>query len=236
MLKETSTFGGINSADIGIVLQKHMEFSEPVPVYESEQIPGRNGNLIFETGAFENRTGIAKCFALQRDVEKAVAAVNKMLFLNRGYARLESSDDPDHYWMAKAKNGAMLAQRVRLLAPFDVEFDCKPQRFLIHGENELEFSESGTLNNEYGFDARPLIIVVGSGNGVVRVGGAKVTIKSMNGTLYLDSETQNAYNNDGNQNMNIEAIEFPVLSAGENEVYFSGGVTGLTIIPRWWEL
>ena len=43
---------------------------EPV-IIESQTIPGRNGNLIFETGSYENRVGTASCFCLQKDVEMA---------------------------------------------------------------------------------------------------------------------------------------------------------------------
>jgi phage-related protein len=52
----------------------------------------------------------------------------------------------------------------------------------------------------------------------------------------LDCDLQNAYNGNGNRNMYIDAPEFPVLKNGENKISFSGGITKIQIIPRWWEL
>ena len=52
----------------------------------------------------------------------------------------------------------------------------------------------------------------------------------------LDSDTQNAYNDDGNQNGSINAPTFPALSDGETPISFSGGIDRVEIIPRWWEL
>ena len=50
MLDETFYLDGIDARSVGIRLQAQIEFSKAVPVVESKAIPGRNGNLIFETG------------------------------------------------------------------------------------------------------------------------------------------------------------------------------------------
>jgi hypothetical protein len=54
--------------------------------------------------------------------------------------------------------------------------------------------------------------------------------------LYIDSDTQNAYNDYRNQNSNISAEIFPVLEAGENNIILSNGVSKVEIVPRWWEI
>ena len=40
----------------------------------------------------------------------------------------------------------------------------------------------------------------------------------------------------GNANADIRAEKFPILKNGDNSISFSGGVTEIQIIPRWWEL
>jgi phage-related protein len=154
----------------------------------------------------------------------------------RGYRRLETSDDPNHYWMARVENSPQIAMRLRTLAPFEVGFDCKPQRFLKSGENAVSFSRNGRIENVYGQNARPLITVYGNGNGSLTIGKYTVSIESIGGSIYLDSETQNAYNNYENQNANINAPEFPVIEPGDNVVSFQGGITSVEIVPRWWEV
>ncbi len=236
MLNETFYLDGIDARSVGIQLQAPIEFSEAVPVAEAQTIPGRNGDLVYYTGSYENRSGSTSCFCLQRDVEKAISSAGRFLMGKKGYRRLETSDDPNHYWMARVENSPRIEQRLRMLAPFEIGFDCKPQRFVKAGENAVVFTENGSLFNQYGQIALPFIILCGQGAGLLTIGDCVVEVKALEGTLYLDSDTQNAYNNNGNQNLNINAPVFPVLGDGEIPIAFSGGIERVEIIPRWWEL
>ena len=236
MLNETFYLDGIDARSVGIQLQAPIEFSEAVPVVEAQTIPGRNGDLIWETGSYENRSGEASCFCLQNDVEKAVSSAGRFLMGKKGYRRLETSDDPDHYWMARVENSPQIAMRLRTLAPFDIGFDCKPQRFVKAGENAVVFTSNGSLFNQYGQIALPFITIYGDGAGRLTIGDCVVDVKALEGVLYLDSDTQNAYNDKGNQNLNINAPAFPVLGDGEIRIAFSGGIERGEIIPGWWDL
>ena len=236
MLNETFYLDGIDARSAGIQLQAPIEFGEAVPVVEAQTIPGRNGDLIWETGSYENRSGSASCFCLQKDVGKAVSSAGRFLMGKKGYRRLETSDDPDHYWMARVENSPRIEQRLRMLAPFEIGFDCKPQRFVKSGENAVVFTDNGSLFNQYGQIALPFITLYGQGAGRLTIGDCVVDVKALNGVLYLDSDTQNAYNDSGNQNLNINAPTFPVLGDGEVQIAFSGGIERVEIIPRWWEL
>lgn len=236
MLNETFYLDGIDARSAGIQLQAPIEFSEAVPVVEAQTIPGRNGDLLYYTGSYENRSGSASCFCLQKDVEKAISSVGRFLMGKSGYRRLETSDDPDHYWVARVENSPQIAMRLRTLAPFEIGFDCKPQRFVKTGENAVVFTSNGSLFNQYGQVALPFITLYGQGKGRLTIGDCVVDVRALNGTLYLDSDTQNAYNNNGNQNLNIKAPVFPVLGDGEIPIAFSGGINRVEIIPRWWEL
>ena len=236
MLNETFYLDGIDARSAGIQLQAPIEFSKAVPVFEAQTIPGRNGSLIWETGSYENRSGSASCFCLQKDVEKAISSAGRFLMGKRGYRRLETSDDPDHYWMARVENSPRIEQRLRLIAPFEIGFDCKPQRFVKSGENAMVFQNSSSIFNHYGQTALPFIALYGHRAGRLTIGDCVVDVKTLDGTLYLDSDTQNAYNDNGNQNMNISASVFPSLPDGEIPIAFSGGIERVEIIPRWWEL
>lgn len=236
MLNETFYLDGIDAGYVGIRLQAPVVFSKAVPVIETHTIPGRNGDLIFETGSYENRSGSASCFCLQENVETAISSAGRFLFGKKGYRRLETSDDPDHYWMARVKNSPQIEMRLRVLAPFEIEFDCKPQRFVKSGENAVVFTANGSLLNQYGQIALPFIALYGHGSGRLTIGDCAVEVKALDGTLYLDSDTQNAYNDNGNQNFNINAPVFPTLPDGEAKIAFSGGIERIEIVPRWWEL
>lgn len=227
---------GKDASDFGIKMEGEMTFSPPVPIYEAETIQGKNGDLILETGSFENRTGTAKCFILEKNASRSVGAANAFLLAKGGYRRLENSNDPDHFWLAVVENGVDYENRKDTLIPFDVDFDCKPQRYVKDGEEPVEFTSNGSIFNGYGFTSLPIIKVYGSGGGFVTVGNVTVEILENNGVLILDSETQNAYNDFGNKNNKVKAPVFPVLVDGKNAVSFSGAIEKIEIIPRWWEL
>ena len=237
MLNETFYLDGEDARSVGVCLQSPVSFSEAVPVFEAQTIPGRNGDLIWETGSYENRSGSASCFCLKKDVEKDVSLAGRFLMGKKGYRRLETSDDPDHYWMARVENSPQIAMRLRTLAPFEISFDCKPQRFLKSGDVSMYFTENGfSLYNIYGQTALPKITVYGNGSGRLIVGETVVEIKNLDGLLHLDSETQNAYNDFINLNNSINTPKFPVFNPGEIPIEFDGGISGIMIIPRWWEI
>lgn len=240
MLDETFYLDGIDARTVGIRLQKPITFSEPVPIVESENVPGRNGSLIYDYESFENRTGKAICYCLGNNVEMLVRAANKFLFSSTGYRRLETSDDPNHFWLARISSGARIELRKGKLAPFEITFDCKPQRFLKSGELATSFfgSDDGyVFYNQTGFDAKPLINVYGNGAGTLKIGKYTVEIgNSGYSPVILDCDTQNAYSASGNLNKYVNAPEFPVLVPGENQITFSELISSVEIVPRWWEL
>ena len=257
MLNETFYIDGVDARNFGIYLQKPIEFSEAVPVVEIQSVPGRNGDLVFESGNYENRTATASCFCLQKDVGKALSAAGRFLMSKHGYRRLETSDDPDHFWLARIENSPAISQRLRTLAPFKITFDCKPQRFLKSGEEKLVFypkeSDAGfgitnRIYNPYLFPAKPFISVYFSGidsacdffiksceTEELRRVAAQVKDESL--VLNIDCDTNNAYNDYGNQNKNVFTYEFPEIFPGENEFNAWGlGITKVEFVPRWWEL
>ena len=161
MLKETFYIDGVDARSVGLYLQRPIEFSEPIPVCYTEQIPGRNGSVVFDEGNYENRTATADCFALNhQNVLADITKINRFLLSgNHGYRKLETSDDPDYFWMVRVENGARTEQRMRLLAPFEVTFDCMPQKFAKNGQNSIKVANGGVVYNEYGFDALPIISI-----------------------------------------------------------------------------
>jgi phage-related protein len=237
LLNETFYLDGVSAKSVGINLQGIMTFSEAVPIVETEHIDGRNGDLVFDTGAFDNSEATANCFALNEGVLRDVSATNNFLFSKKGYRRLESDSDPRHFWMARIKNGTSIQPRMMLLNPFEIKFDCKPQRFLKDGEDVIEFTSPSSIYNQYGFGSLPIIKVYLENDGNLVVGKYNIEIENTpEGFIILDSDIQSAYNNNGNQNSKIKCDEFPVLEFGENNIYFDGGITKIEITPRWWEI
>lgn len=237
MLKDYFMLGKINSADLGIVLQSPISFSAPAPKVSTVSVPGRSGDLVFDDGGYENITGKASCYVLDlADVSARIGKINGLLNKARGYQRLFVSNDPDHYRMVRITNVTNFETRLNRLAPFEIEFDCKPQRFLIECPAVSVKASTGTIYNPTDFDALPVLTISGSGSGTVTIGDKTITITRIVNEMSIDCESQNAYNGSENLNGAIQCDDFPIIAPGRNTVQFTGGVTGIKIIPRWWEL
>lgn len=227
----------VSNKDVGVRLQGAVEISSAVPRVESVEIPGRNGELHFWDGSFENRTATVGAYAYRpKFVKSSFGAINQWLLGSVSYRKLVTDDDPDHYMMVRVTNSAEIATRIRRIAPFEIEFDCKPQRFLTIGEESVIISKNTTIENPTIFASKPLCKINGSGAGVLTIGAYTLNISEIDGYLYYDAETQTAYKGTVNKNNTIYAPNGLLFEGGEQPINFSGGITSVEIIPRWWEL
>ena len=67
------------------------------------------------------------------------------------------------------------------------------------------------------------------------IGDTTVRFSEISDFVVLDCDLQDAYKNLENKNSTMTG-SFPGLAPGENIVTFSGGITKIEIIPRWWTL
>lgn len=224
--------------EVGIHLQEPVAFSSAKPKRKTISVPGRNGDLHIYEGAFENITGVAKCFALESArVNEALNAIAAWSLLSPGYHRLEVTDEPESYRMAFITSGPETEIRAHALAPFSLSFDCKPQKFLKSGEHAVQIAKSGTKLFNSAFPSFPQITVYGSGDGVLSIAGKAIVFKSnFYGPLTFDCDTQNAYNGPDNKNNEISAPDMISLPHGDCSISWAGGIEKVEIIPRWWTL
>ena len=166
-------------------------------------------------------------------MKENLGEITAWLFGNsRGYKKLMTSDDLDHYFLARVKNAAEVADRIRRLLPFNIEFDCKPLKYDILGENAVIFTGEGNLYNKYFEPSRPIITVYGSGQGNVYIGNQNIAISNVDEYVTIDAEMQDAFKGLQNKNATVNTADI-VLLPGNNAISFSGGVTSVEIKPRW---
>lgn len=233
----------VDSKSFWIIMTEPPKIQIAERAVETVNIPGRSGDLILDMGRYKNVKITYKCALIVENANLRDAAVGALELLapSAMYKRLENTYQPNVYRMARISSGITVDSIVEQAGYFSVEFDCKPQRFLKSGEHATRLSASSKLYNRQGFPALPRITVYGTGAGELTVGGVTVRIKAMEGHLILDSETQNAFRvaDSGaieNQNANIYAPEFPVLADEITTISWSGDITNVEIIPRWWTL
>lgn len=231
-------FNGKSSSEFKIGIEQCRSYPSAARSVERQTIPGRAGELLRDTGTYANVIQPYEIY-FNGKVDGMTAAASKIvqwLMSSRGYCRLEDSYEPDCYRMASYAGPFDAANWMNLYGRATIEFDCMPQRWLKSGETPVSITSGQTLQNDWQ-PALPLIQLTGTGDGELTVGGSTITIAGMEGSLTIDSDTQNAYDGTTNKNSIITVSGgFPVLAFGETIVAFSGGITAVQITPRWWRL
>ena len=240
------TFNGISSEELGLYVGGQMTFGAPQRDVTKVSIPGRNGDLVRDNGRFLNAQ-VAYNIVAMDDFAETARRVRNWLNSVVGYARLEDTYDPEHYRMAMvASTIDFETSAYNRTGKAQIIFDCKPQRFLKLGENEILIDSTGTaeersLTNPTNFYSSPLFLLERSlfdGEGTLTVGNQIIVITGDDQYLYIDSETMNCYNGSANRNsiVRLGANGFPTLPPGDTIIALAGDFSTVAITPRWWEL
>lgn len=234
--------GNFDSEKYGIIM------TAPPPEVFAERdveiisVAGRSGDLTKDNGRYKNIEIPYSCAVFPVDgktLRQTVVDAVDALRVATGYQRLENTYTPEYFRMARVTGGLSVSSIVEKAGEFTLTFNCCPQRYLIDGEETVVFLSASTLSNPSNEIALPLITVYGIGPGEISVGGVTVEILALEDQVTLDCEIQNAYRQVGdappaNKNGEISAPIFPVLNPGDNAVSWTGGITKVEIIPRWW--
>lgn len=229
------TFNGVNSLDLGVAVSGEGSFDSPSRDRTILTIPGRNGDLIIDNGRFTNITVTYPAFVFG-NLPATAAQIRAWLMSPLGYARLEDDYHPDEFRMGIFSGTVGFDTTAwNQHAEFEIKFNCKPQRFLKSGETAVSVSSGDTITNPTEFSSLPLISITGTGAGSITVNGTTVTFEDLNGGIVLDCDSKDAYYGLDPAN-NLMTGDFPVLDPGANGIVFSGGITAVSITPRWWRI
>lgn len=173
-------FDGENSRTYGVYVTDVEVFGAPVRNVEMISIPGRNGSFALDKGSYENIQVTYKCAMgceSQADFNTGISAFRNMLASRTGYKRLEDEINTSEYRMACFRGGISVPTLNKETATFDVVFDCKPQRYLKSGENEVSVASGGTISNPTLYDASPLLQVWGYGG--ININGEDINLANV---------------------------------------------------------
>lgn len=233
-MNETFTFDGIVSSDYGLFVSGENTYNAPERDVEMVVVPGRNGTLAMDGKRYQNIEVTVPAFA--RKMEK-YEELRALMLASIGYKRLETDYHPGEFRLAVFKMGIEAAPWLyNTVAQFDLIFDCKPQRFLKSGEDEV--SVGATIENPTNYTAQPLLKF--SGVGSLTIG--EYTLETRENEDYiLDCETMEAWSEAGgvktsqNRNIVFGDDKYMAIAPGENTVTIDG-LTNVKMIPRWWTL
>lgn len=238
MAVNTITFGGVTSSTYDIYISGEGVFNAPKRVVSLVDVPGRNGKLTLDEGCYENIEVVYPAFNFEKNMSDFTTKLTNFrnaIVSKAGYQELSDTFHTDEYRMAVLVDGLDIDPiKYNTASEFSIKFNCKPQRFLNSGKTVTTLTSSGTISNPTQFDARPLLVVTGTGT--LTVNGVQIAISKTPTTI--DCEAMEAYNGTVSRNGDIVLTpnEFPALSPGSNTITLGAGINQVEITPRWWRI
>lgn len=235
MMRDYFIFDGVPSTDFGTFLASSNLFNAPAEDVQRVQVPGRSGDILIPNDRYENFAGEA-VVAIPRNIRDFAEHLKGFLYSRKGYCRYAESYRPDRFRLAAYVGPFEMGTYNRQRGSLTLQFDCKPQIYLLSGDIAARYTADVTLVNPTRFAAQPMIRVYGAG--AFAVGGYAVTIAAhAYPYIDLDCERMDAYSGASNCNALVSfSSDFPRLEPGDNAIVFGGGITALEITPRWWTL
>ena len=232
-------FDGESLADFGVHVSGDSVFTAPERVYNTVEVPGRNGSLHIDEGRFKSTTLVYPAFIA--DVERFsynMQAFRNFMLSRIGEKRLEDTYHPEEYRMALYKGPLDFEAILLRGANFDIEFETTGERFLKEGEVQKTFTSTGTIINPTYFPSKPLIRVYGKGT--LGIGENTIVIAQHSYSyLDIDCKLMDAYYGATNCNKFVTITvpsgkSYIELASGSNGVSLGSGITQVIIWPKWW--
>lgn len=165
MVWKSFYFDGESSAEHGLFITGEAVYNAPRYDYEFVEIQGRNGDLILDNGRFENIRVTYPCSL--RDVSK-LAEVRTWLYSKRGYLRLSDDYNTNEYRLGCVSEALDINPFHDSAADFTVTFNCKPQRFLVSGDEEYGNVIPAEVSDDWTGYRTPLFYTPSASN-IVRI-------------------------------------------------------------------
>lgn len=233
------TLGGIVSSMMGLAVGEKKIYGAPERDVENIEIPGRNGDALYDNGRFKNIHIEYRCYIIpQENLSVACKRVKAWLCKSSAYRILKDTYDPYYFRMASYKSAYDIEEWAREIGYAPILFDCKPQRFSNAGQITQTIDTGDAIYNPEAFTALPLIRAYGTGEAVLTVGSCEIEIAAIDEYIDIDSDIQDAFKGATNLNgeITLSGGEFPALTPGRNAVSWTGGITSVEIKPRWWTI
>lgn len=241
MIKDIFTFNGETSSDHGLMLEQADIFPAPVRRRTVLTIPGKNENIIYDGGAWDN-VSLKYTVSMRRNLPERWVDVLKWLSTPGGYCRLENSIQPEYFRLAYYEGGIDVKQlRTFKSARVNISFRARAELFLKEGEIPTTItrgsasSKTVSILNPTAFEALPLIKVTGTGSGSISIQGRTMNISNLVDYVYIDCEQQDVYRLPSENRNSLASGVFPKLETGNNSVTITG-FTSAEIVPRFYTL
>jgi len=239
-------YNGISTEDLGLIVQFIPSYTFPEKDITLDHVSGRNGDILTNNKCYRNSIATYYLAKVFRKGERFVASANSIvewLHSSDVYTKLEDSYEPDYYRMAIFKNGGELSNYYDQATTIEVQFDCKPQKWLKIGDQPIAIGNGIIVSNPTNYDSRPIIEfdVLANNKVTITVGSNVMTLLPLESDTHItiDCENMECYSSTANFNkyLRLDSLDFPILEKKSNTtINISNNGLNPTIKPRWWTL
>lgn len=250
------SFAGISSDEKFLVVEHYPRRYFPARRYEVQSVPGRTeGDIVIDDGGFDNYKQPYQVFmdAKAPGLSLVSRGVTEWLLGNPGYQRLEDSYDPEFYRMAYYSGGEEFLNYFNEYGRGTITFTCSPKRYFKSGEETINIVNSGSTTESgvtwyysqliyqpTSFKCYPLINFTLSSNGQIKIGTRSISVSALsgkNGAMSMDPEKHTTkLLSDGSSVNSRVTGKYENMYLLNNRIYWTGGITVTSIVPRWWTI
>jgi predicted phage tail component-like protein len=226
-------FGGKNSfADFGIIIAKRPALPSPKRRVSYIDIPGRDSNLRYDEGTYEDITIAVECSVKGSNVLDQLDNIKAWLF-SAGESDLTFNFQNDKRYIAQVVNTIDFKQIFKYTSQFPIVFNCRPFKYAV--QNDIfTISQSGTsIINPGTLRSEPVISVYGSGKINLKINETTIDLNDIVGKIILNSVIQDAYNDVGDNLNGKMNGEFIYLGLGSTKFEWIGSVSKIEVLPNW---
>lgn len=189
-------FDNLDSRDFGVYISGGGTFNAPPRRYREYNVPGRNGTLTIDEGAFEEAEVTYPAF-IGNGFKTNIEAFRSAIMSKVGYVRMTDSYHSDEFYRAKYMAG-LEADVIPSLsgANFELTFRRDPRRFLVSGEsvatypsgipnskNLLPYPYNNTTKTTYG------VTWTDNGDGTITMSGTRTSTSSKTFNITASTST-----------------------------------------------
>lgn len=245
-------WNGVKCTEYGMHVLSQPIFTIPAEKTSSVDIPGRSGSLTLLEGTDIYSALTLSCVCVIDDpyYTKDGATVNRVAEIAgwlKGAGTVKFANRTEGCYHARIANQISFDQIVRgdPHRSFSVQFQCEPFLYLDSGETPITIAKSASpykLVNAGNVVSHPLIRITGTKEGTIMIGDRTMIVNDFSSISYilLDCDAKIAYKGaKGSASDPLTLLgtrvsgEWITIPTRNSYVTITGGITSVTITPRW---
>lgn len=198
--------------------------------YDSDAVDGYDGSFITRKNLTTTKRSISIALISNSMAADLITLQDKF----SGSGHLVMSDDPTRYLNAQIVDSIQWQKKTPTYCTAEISFLCQPYRQLLL-ESDVTLTAAGLVANQGKAKAAPLIAISCTGNFTLTVNSEAIGIYVFqigDTTVFIDSQEQEVFNQDGTIRNRFYTGVFPALDPGDNTISWNENVSQVVVTPR----